>query len=102
MIIEIGTKSYSDDRLKIKMAMSHMESLLSAYNGYVLSDPTEKLGWTFFKMALKPELHSGIEHKFSDMLNKYRWSDPTDKFAKFMTDYFNSKGCQVKVSVVPD
>ena len=53
-------------------------------------------------MALKPELHSAIEHKFSDMLNKYRWSDPTDKFAKFMADYFNSKGCEVKVSVVPD
>ena len=102
MIIEIGTKNYSDDRLKIKMAMSHMESLLSAYNGYVLDEPNEKFGWTFFKMALKPELHSAIEHKFSDMLNKYRWSDPTDKFAKFMADYFNSKGCEVKVSVVPD
>ena len=102
MIIEIGTKNYSDDRLKIKMAMSHMESLLSAYNGYVLSEPTEKFGWTFFKMALKPELEMGIEQKFSDMMNKYRWSNPSDKFAKFMTDYFNSKGCQVKISVVPD
>lgn len=102
MIIEIGTKNYSDDRLKIKMAMSHMESLLSAYNGYVLSDPTEKLGWTFFQMALKPELEMGIEQKFSDMMNKYTWSNPSDKFAKFMADYFNSKGCKVKVSVVPD
>ena len=102
MIIEIGTKNYSDDRLKIKMAMSHMESLLSAYNGYVLGDPTEKFGWTFFRMVLKPDLQIGIEQKFSDMINKYRWSNPTDKFAKFMADYFTSKGCQVKVSVVPD
>jgi len=102
MIIEIGTKNYSDDRLKIKMAMSHMGSLLNAYNGYVLSDPAEKFGWTFFKMALKPDLQAGIEQKFSDMINKYRWGNPTDKFAKFMADYFNSKGCQVKVSIVPD
>ena len=102
MIIEIGTKNYSDDRLKIKMAMSHMESLLSAYNGYVLDEPNEKFGWTFFKMALKPELQMGIEQKFSDMLNKYRWSNPSDKLAKFMADYFNSQCCQVKVSVVSD
>ncbi len=102
MIVEIGTKNYSDDRLKIKMAMSHMESLLSAYGGYVLGEPTEKLGWTFFKMELKPDLQAGIEQKFSDMIDKYRWSNPADKLAKFMTDYFNSKGCQVKVSVVPD
>ena len=48
MIIEIGTKNYSDDRLKIKMRMSHMESLLSAYNGYVLDEPNEKFGLDIF------------------------------------------------------
>lgn len=101
MIIEIGTKNYSDDRLKIKMAMSHMESLLSAYNGYALGDPAEKFGWTFFRMALKPDLQVGIERKFSDMIDRYRGGGPADKFAKFMADYFSSKGCQVKVSTVP-
>ncbi len=100
MIIEIGTKNYVDDRLKIKMAMSHLESLLSAYNGYALTDPVEKFGWTFFKMNIKLNLQSGIEEKFSDMLNKYRWSDPSQKFVNFMTDYFNSKGCNVKISAV--
>lgn len=101
MIFEIGTRNYSDDCLKIKMAMSHMESLLGAYNGYTLGDPAEKLGWTFFKIALRPELQAGMEQKFSDMIGRYR-GDSTEKLAKFMTDYFNSKGCQVKVSPVPD
>ena len=77
-----------------------METLLGAYNGYILSEPTEKFGWTFFKLAFKPNLQSGIEEKFSDMINQYRWSDQSEKFAKFMTDFFNSKGCSVKVSVV--
>ena len=77
-----------------------MESLLGAYNGYVVSEPSSKLGWTFFKLTFKPNLQTGIEEKFSDMLSKYRWSDPPQKFAKFMTDYFNSKGCKVKISIV--
>lgn len=100
MVLEIGTKNYSDDLLSIKKALSHMESLLGAYNGYVLSEPSSKFGWTFFKLAFKPNLQKGIEEKFSDMLTKYQWSDSQQKFVNFMTDYFASKGCDVKVKKV--
>jgi len=34
------------------------------------------------------------------MLDKYRWSNQTEKFTKFMTDYFASKGCEVKVKAI--
>ncbi len=50
-------------------------------------------------MAVKPNLQNGIEEKFSDMISKYNDPDPSQKFAKFMNDYFNAKGCKVKVSV---
>ena len=99
IVLEIGTKNYVDDLLTIKKALSHMESLLGAYNGYVVSEPSSKFGWTFFKLAFKPNLQSGIENKFSDMLAKYQWNDPPQKFAKFMTDYFLSKGCKVKIKL---
>ena len=100
MIIEVGTKNYSDDLLSIKKALSHMESLLGAYNGYSFSEPSSKFGWTFFKIAFKQNLQTGIEEKFADMLSRYQWSDQQQKFVKFMTDYFNSKGCNVKISAV--
>lgn len=99
IVLEIGTKNYADDLLTIKKALSHMESLLGAYNGYVVSEPSSKFGWTFFKLAFKPNLQNGIENKFADMLAKYQWSDPSQKFIKFMTDYFLSKGCEVKVKL---
>ena len=99
MILEIGTTRYSDDMLEIKKAMSHMESLVGAYNGYVLSDTTEKFGWTFFKMAFKPDLHIGIEERFADMISRYRSGDKPSRFAQFIADYFSSKGCNVKVTV---
>ena len=99
IVLEIGTQNYSDDRFSIKRAMSHMESLVSGYNGYVLSEPSSKFGWTFFKMAIKPNLQNGIEEKFSDMIARYNEGDPSQKFAHFMNDYFNSKGCKVKVKI---
>ena len=100
IVLEIGTKNYLDDLLQIKKALSHMESLVGGYNGYILSEPSTKFGWTFFKIAFKPNLQTGIEEKFSDMIEKYQWGDKSQKFTKFMTDYFVSKGCNIKVKMV--
>jgi hypothetical protein len=99
IVLEIGTKNYLDDLLTIKKALSHMESLVDGYNGYVLSEPSSKFGWTFFKLSFKPNLQNGIEEKFSDMIMKYQANDQYEKFAKFMTDYFISKGCDIKIKI---
>ncbi len=100
IVLEVGTKNYVDDLLSIKKALSHMESLVEGYNGYALSEPSSKFGWTFFKLAFKPNLQNGIEEKFSDMLVKYQGNDPPQKFAEFMTDYLHSRGCDVKIKIV--
>ncbi len=97
MVLEVGTKNYADDLLSIKKALSHMETLVDGHNGYVLSEPSSKFGWTFFKLAFKPNLQNGIEEKFSDMLAKYQSSDQSQKFAEFMTDYLHSRGCDVTI-----
>ena len=95
--LEISSKNYSDDQLAIKMALSHLETLVGSTNGYFFSEPYSKFGWTFFKIAIKADLQNGIEKKFADMIEKYQWSNPTEKFTKFMTDYFANKGCNVKI-----
>ena len=100
IILELSTTNYLDDKLNVKKALSHLETLCEAWNGYTLGDPEEKAGWTFFKLKLKPELHEGIVKKFSDMLEKYRWSKPDEKFRRFMEEYFQAKGCNVKVKIV--
>jgi len=98
-IFEISSKNYADDRLAIKMALSHMETLVGSINGYSLSEPYSKFGWTFFKIAIKQDLHNKIDKKFADMIEKYSWSNPSEKFTKFMTDYFKSKGCDLKIKL---
>lgn len=100
--LEVSSKDYASDKLAVKMALSHMETLVGSANGYLLSEPYSKFGWTFFKIALKSELQDGIESKFADMISKYRWSNTEEKFTKFMTDYFASKGCNLKIKTVPN
>ena len=97
--LEVSTKNYSDDAFNIKKALSHMETLTGAYNGYMFSEPKENFGWTFFQIAFNDALHQGIEEKFADMISRYR-SKPEEKFGSFMTDYFASKNCEVKIKVV--
>jgi len=99
IVLEVGTKNYVDDLLIIKKALSHMESLVGGYNGYVLSEPSSKFGWTFFKLSFKPNLQHGIEEKFSDMIQKYPSSDHTQKFVDFINDFFISKGSDVKIKI---
>ena len=98
-VLEIGTKNYENDLFLIKKAMSHMESLVGGYNGYALSEPSSKFGWTFFKMGFKPNLQNGIEEKFSDMIMRYQVNDQAEKFAKFFEDFFISKGCDIKIKI---
>jgi len=76
-----------------------METLVGSSNGYTLSEPSSKFGWTFFKLSFKPNLQNGIEEKFADMLNKYQLSNQSQKFTQFMTDYFKSKGCNIKIKI---
>lgn len=77
-----------------------METLVGGYNGYMLSEPSSQFGWTFFKLSFKPNLQQGIEEKFADMLNKYRLKHPSQKFTQFMTDYFQSKGCNIRIKIL--
>jgi len=100
IVLEVGTKNYADDLLLIKIALSHLESLVGGYNGYDLGEPSSKFGWTFFILSFKPNLQNGIEKKFSDMLEKYRGNNQPQKFAQFITDYFRSKGCDIRIKIV--
>jgi hypothetical protein len=99
VVLEVGTKNYVDDLLSIKKALSHMESLVGCYNGYLLSEPSSKFGWTFFKISFKPSLQNGVGEKFSDMIARYDSIDQLQKFAKFMTDYFISRGIDFKIKM---
>lgn len=98
-IIEIGSIQYNDDITIIKKSMMNIESICELGNGFQLGEPMSRFGWTFFQLAIKPSLMDAIEKKFSDMITKYR-GKPNEKFSHFLTDYFESKGCKVKLKLI--
>ncbi|ABK77705.1 hypothetical protein CENSYa_1075 [Cenarchaeum symbiosum A] len=99
IMLQLSSTNYTADRLCVKMALSHLETLCKTHGGYALSEPDEMAGWTFFRLIIKPDLHEGIMKEFEDMLSKSRWSSPDVKFVSFMQEYFSARNCNVKVKI---
>ena len=81
---EVAGNDYTSDKLSIKMALSHMESLVRVYNGYTIGPPSERFGWAFFVLSIRSDFQTGIESEFADMLAKYtKEQDRMKRFALF-------------------
>lgn len=95
--LKVAVKDLAADLLAIKKALSHMESLVGVRNGYVVGPPSARLGWTFFRLSFRRDFQHGIEGRFSSMLARYRERDSSQRFASFVLDYLNSRGCNVQI-----
>ena len=96
----IRDRNYDDNRLLIRKALGKLESKCQVSDGYLLGEPMSKFGWTFFDMVLKPNLHFSMEENFADMIKKSKGSKPTEKFIDFLSNYFESNDCNVKLKFI--
>lgn len=98
-ILEIASTNYEDDIFKIKKALSHLQTTCEITDGYLLSKPVSKFGWTFCQLLLKPAFNYNIEKKFSDMIKRYKGKND-EKFTKFMQDFFQARDCTIKLKLI--
>ena len=100
IIFEVSTTQYDEDKISIIKALSHLQTLCETPDAYKLGKPVSRFGWTFFSLLLKPSLITKIEEKFSDMINRSKGRKNDEKFTNFMTDFFNSRECNLKLKLV--
>ncbi|MDX1441514.1 MAG: hypothetical protein R3237_03560 [Nitrosopumilaceae archaeon] len=99
-ILEVSTKNLVSDRLALKMALSHLETAVGSAGGFQIDEPYTNMGWTFFKLTIKPDFQRRIEEKFGDMIGKYKWKNQDEKFTHFMKDYLDAKNCNVGIKFI--
>jgi len=95
--------SIADNEKKIENVTKALDDLQKHYeikNGFRFSKPMSRFGWTFFKLWLKPNLHSKIDEHFSDMIKKAKGRK--QNFLNFMSDFFLSKGYSVKLKLIEE
>jgi len=98
--IQIGTTNYDDDRLLLRKAIGKLESRCQVTDGFLLGEPMSKFGWTFFDLILKPNLHLSIEDEFADIIKKSKGNKPAEKFIDFLSKFFESNDCNVKLKLI--
>ena len=99
---EISTTKYDEDIKLIQVVMTKMASSCNITAGFKFGEPTPRFGWTFFQMLIDQELYIGIKDRFSDMIKKCKGNKPDEKFITFLSGYFESNGCNVKVKLAKD
>ena len=99
---EISTTKYKEYIKLIEVARAKMVAICNVASGFKFGEPTSRFGWTFLQRYVDQELCMGIEDKFSDMIKKCKGHKPDEKFVNFLSQYFESKGCNVKVKMVND
>ena len=95
-VLEFSTTKFEDKSLIIDI-MNNIQITCKLSNSYAVSESTSKFGWTFFSIAINSNLYQEISQEFSDKIKKTKGDKPEEKFGNFMSEFFESQGCKIRV-----
>lgn len=101
LIFEVGATDGPAARLRVKTAMSHVETLCGRPGGASTGEIESRAGWSFFRLRIGAGLHEAMVERFASMIGRYRGGKPDEKFAKFLGDYLEHRGCAVRLRMLP-
>ena len=101
-VLEFSTTKFVEDQILVIDVMNSLQKLCKISDGYAVSEPISKFGWTFFSIAINSNLYLGISEKFSDVIKKTKGNKPEEKFGNFISDFFESRGCKIRVKLVDE
>ena len=100
IIFEISTTKYETDLELVISVMKDLQTLCGVKDGFLLSEPMEKFGWSFFKILFKNELLTGMQEKFGTQIMNTKGKAFQEKFTDFVIKFFESKNCKIRMRFV--
>lgn len=102
VVFEVSTTKYESDKELVTLVMKDLQISCGVNDGFLLSDPVYKFGWSFFKILFKTELLSGMQEKFGNQIMDTKGKAWQEKFSDFVTKFFESKNCKIRMRLVDD
>jgi hypothetical protein len=102
VIFEVSTTKYEIDRELVSSVMKDLQLSCGVSDGFLLSEPVDKFGWSFFKILFKSELLAGMQENFGSQIMNTKGKAFQEKFNEFVTKFFESKNCKVRMKLVED
>ena len=100
VIFEVSTTKYESDKELVTSVMNDLQTSCGVNDGFLLSNPMEKFGWSFFKIFFKTELLAGMQEKFGTQIMNTKGKAFQEKFTDFVTKFFESKNCKIRMRLV--
>ena len=97
-LFQLSTRSYEQEFLLVKQALSDLENECNVKNGYVIEEPFEKFGWTFFNIQISNGLVDIIEK--SGMMKGALGYRIGEQLTNFIGHYLESKGSNVRIKKI--
>jgi hypothetical protein len=97
-LFQLSTRIYEDEILLVKKAMNELEVICNMKEGYQISDPFTKAGWTFFNLQITMEMASVIEK--SGMMEGALGYKIGEQLKNFIGHFLESKGSQVRIKQI--
>jgi len=98
--LEIASTNYEADKEQVVSAMDSLQSLCDIHDGFLVSKPMDRFGWSFFKILIKYELLCAMNLKVADQIMRSDGKKIEEKFVSFLTKLFEDKNAKVKVKLV--
>ena len=100
ILFEVGSTNYEEEKKLMIQALDKLQSKLEISDGYHFGEPMSKFGWTFFNLWIKSHFRTNIEHTLADMIEKSKGKKPEEKLTNFMTKFFETSDCKVKLKLL--
>ena len=97
-LFQLSTRIYDDEVLLVKKAMTELETICNIKEGYQISIPSTKAGWTFFNLQITMEMASVIEK--SRMMEGALGYKIGEQLKNFLGHFLESKGSQVRIKQI--
>jgi len=97
-LFQLSTRSYEKEIILVKQALTDLEVECNVKNGYIIEEPFNKFGWTFFNIQINEELFNIIEK--SGMMKGALGYKIGEQMTNFIGHYLEGKGSNVRIKKI--
>lgn len=97
-LFQLSTRSYEKEIPIVRQALRELEKECKVTNGYVIEEPFQKFGWTFFNVQISEEMALIIEK--SGMMEGALGYKIGEQMTNFVGHYLETKGSNVRIKKI--
>jgi len=97
-LFQLSTRIYDEEIVLVKNAMIELEKQCNVTDGFTLTKPFNKAGWTFFNLQITTKMTAIIEK--SGLMERSSGYRIEEQLKNFLGHFLESKGSQVRITKI--